>query len=144
MPGASTGFLLRDGDVAGPGQLAQLLDERGVHDAAGGGAAARVLKHEHELLVAGEHFKDELDALHGRVVLIRQPHPEAVPLRRRGPGRRVAARRRAQGLKPLLRQRQDLVRHELGVGFVARRDAPGHEQCGVFLRQQVTAGIERG
>ena len=39
MPGASTGFLLRDGDVAGPGQLAQLLDERGVHDAAGGGAA---------------------------------------------------------------------------------------------------------
>ena len=43
MPGASTGFLLRDGDVAGPGQLAQLLDECGVHDAAGGGAAAYFL-----------------------------------------------------------------------------------------------------
>ena len=38
MPGASTGFLLRDGDVAGPRELAQLLDERGVHTAAGRGA----------------------------------------------------------------------------------------------------------
>ena len=88
MPGASTGFLLRDGDIAGPRELAQLLDERGVHTAAGGGTTARVLKHEHKLLVAGEHFQDQLDALHGRVVLIRQTHPEPVPLRRLGPGRR--------------------------------------------------------
>ena len=42
------------------------------------------------------------------------------------------------------RIRQDLVRHELRVGFIPRRDAPGDKQRGVFLRQQVAAGVERG
>mgnify|MGYP000398641089 CR=1 FL=1 len=138
MPAASTRFLLRDGDVSLPREGSQLLDERRMHAAARGGATACVLKDEHELLVAGEHLQDQLDAPDGRVLLIRQPHPEPVPRRCLGPGRRVAARRHAQCLKSLLAERQDLIRHELRVRFVARRDAPGHEQRGVFLRQQVT------
>ena len=98
MPAASTRFLLRDGDVSLPREGSQLLDERRMHAAARSGATAGVLKDEHELLVTGEHLQDQLDAPDGRVLLIRQPHPEPVPLRHLGPGRRVAARRRAQSI----------------------------------------------
>ena len=92
MPAASTRFLLRDGDVSLPREGSQLLDERRMHAAARSGATACVLKDEHELLVAGEHLQDQLDAPDGRVLLIRQPHPEPVPRRCLGPGRRAAAR----------------------------------------------------
>ena len=105
MPAASTRFLLRDGDVSLPREGSQLLDERRMHAAARSGATACVLKDEHELLVTGDHLQDQLDAPDGRVLLIRQPHPEPVPRRCLGPGRRVAARRLPWSAAALSRMR---------------------------------------
>lgn len=106
MPAASTRFLLRDGDVSLPREGSQLLDERRMHAAARSGALACVLKDEHELLVAGEHLQNQLDALARRVLLICS---RTQSLRRFGASGLGGGSRRGgmrRGREPLLRQRR--------------------------------------